>query len=50
MNFSFLYVDDGAGIFSSRADTIVWSNIIFQEMARLGLSMHIFRNKKNFEN
>ena len=44
--FLLLYVDDGAGIFSSRSDAITGSNIIFKEMARLGLNMHIGRNKK----
>ena len=48
--FLLLYVDDGAGIFSSRSDAIIGSNILFKEMARLGLNMHIGRNKKTFEN
>ena len=43
--FLLLYVDDGVGIFSSRTDAMTGSNIILKEMARLGLNMHIGRNK-----
>ena len=44
--FQLLYVDDGAGIFSSLSDAIISSNIIFHEIARLYLNMYIGRNYK----
>ena len=44
--FLLLYVDDGTGFFSSLSDAITGSNIIFREMARLDLNMHIGRNNK----
>ena len=41
-----MYVDDGAGLFPSLFDEITGSNIIFHEIVRLGLNMHIGRDDK----
>lgn len=42
--FLLLYVNDGAGHFSSLSDAIMGSNIIFH--TRLSLNIHINRNNK----
>ena len=39
--FVLLYVDDGALMFSSRNEAILGSNIIFEQIARMGLKMHV---------
>ena len=44
--FLLLYVDDGASLFNSRNDAIVGTNIIFNQMKRMGLNMHVGSGKK----
>ena len=44
--FLFLYVDDGASIFSTRRETILGTEICFEQMKRLGLNMHTGDGKK----
>ena len=44
--FLLLYVDDGASLFNSRNDDIVGTNIIFNQMKRMGLNMHVGSGKK----
>ena len=44
--FLFLYVDDGASIFSSREETILGTEICYIHMKRLGLNMHTGDGKK----
>ena len=38
--FFFLYVNDGASIFSTRREAILGTEICFEQMKRLGLNMH----------
>ena len=38
--FLFLYVDDGASIFSTRREAILGTEISFEKMKRLGLNIH----------
>ena len=44
--FLLLYVDDGALTFSSKNEAILGSNIIFEQMARMGLKMHVETGSK----
>ena len=44
--FLLLYVDDGASLFNSRNDAIIGTNIIFNQMKRMGLNMHVGSGKK----
>ena len=45
--FLFLYVDDGALIFTNRSDAILGSTIAFTQMERMGLNMHVGKGEKN---
>ena len=44
--FILLYVDDGALLFETREEVILGSNIILNQMKRMGLKMHIGLKKK----
>ena len=35
------FVDDGSLIFSTRRETILGANKVFEQMARMGLKMHV---------
>ena len=42
-----LYINDGALNFNSRLEAILGTNIIFEQMARLGLKTHIRKLKQS---
>jgi hypothetical protein len=44
--FFFLYVDDGAMLFTSRKDLVTGIKAIYKHFARFGLQMHIGRGTK----
>ena len=44
--FLFIYVDDGASIFSTRREAILGTEICFEQMQILGLKMHTGYGKK----
>ena len=48
--FILLYVDDGALLFDFREEANLGSNIIFNQMTRMGLKMHIGTEKKGIKN
>ena len=45
--FLVLYVDDGALIFSSKNEAILGSNIFFEQMARMTLTIHVGTGSKS---
>ena len=45
--FILLYVDDGALLFESHEEAVLGTNIMFDQMKIMGLSIHIGSKKKN---